>query len=434
MFNKRLKLTAIEIDLLAGSKGPASQFAMQMLVKLAHQLDADQFIDVSQAHLVGSYHSGPANIELLQIFAKKHARVVIPTTLSSCAADLTQIGYNQQQSQYCDNASVVEFFNQMGCDLALTCAPYHLSSPPKFGECIAWAESNAVVYANSVLGARTNMTYQYVDLCAALTGRIPLTGLYLDANRAATMHCQLVNMPINWLTDDTFYQLLGAVIATKCQDKIPLISGIPTTVTDDQLRALGASGAAYGQLKMFHVLGVTPEANTFLEASQGNHTLTTVDICPQNILTLVQQLNSTYWQQQSQVTTPLPVDAICLGAPHFSLPEFTQLVRLLNGRKINSQVDFIVTTSRHVFAQIQDNGVATQLHFLGVQVVVDTCSYYPSVLAKEVKLVMTNSLKWCYYGPGNLNVTCIFAQLQQCIASAITGRLMFTDNFWQGYH
>ncbi len=393
-----------------------------MLVRVAQQTDAARLIEVTQAHLVGSYHSGPANLQLVQRLAGWGARVAIETTLNSSAADLEREIPGRASEDFRANCAVVRAYQQMGCRLELTCAPYYLPRRPVAGENLAWAESNAVVFANSVVGARTNLTYQYLDLAAALTGRMPEYGLYLERRRAGRIVFEIERMPAHWLAEAAFYPLLGYLIGQKAGASIPVIVGLPPGITEDALRSLGAAAASSGKVAMFHAVGLTPEAPTLSAALQERTPERIVGLGPRDVLNARAELGS-----MDAAAVP---SAICLGTPHYSLDEFARLYEALAGRRVSPATRLVVSTSRHNRRELQANGLLERLAAGGVDVIADTCTYYGKHLLGLSGTVMTDSAKWAVYAPGNLGVAAIFARLVDCVESAVRGKVMIDESFW----
>lgn len=405
-------------SLLKGSASSWEALAVSILRRVAEALKVDQLIEVSQVHLVGSYYAGKADFTFIKQLAEQGAKVQVPTTLSSGGLDHT---IEQETDEYKRNCELVSLYQEMGCQVELTCAPYHLPSTPSLGENIAWAESNAVVYANSVLGARTNMTYQYLDLFAALTGKIPAFGMYLEENRLATRRYDVTGLSVEWLEEDAVYHLIGTFVGRHAQGQIPVIEGIPKGVNKDQLRALGAALATTGSSPMFHAVGVTPEALTLSDCFNPNSSHNIVKITKESLL-----------EEKSALCSPenLPLGAICLGSPHFSREEFDQFIDLMCGQRIHRNLQGIISTSRHVKLELKRSGKLKIIEETGFQVLTDTCTYYGSSLKVENGFVMTNSAKWAYYAPGNLGVEVFFASLSECLEAAVTGKPFTNRGFW----
>ena len=415
-----VRLTDEDQARLAGENGPVLRMAMELLTRTALNHRATALISISQAHLVGSYHSGPGNLKLLDWLANHNARVVVPTTLNASSEDLLHDTAVGDSADYRNTCRVVDRYRALGCEMTLTCAPYHLERRPVFGEPIAWAESNAVVYANSVIGARTNMTVQYLDLCAALTGRMPAFGYYCDDQRRGQVVYHMDELPGHWLADDAFYQLLGFHVGRDCGHRVPVLNGLPTDVTDDQLRAFGAAAAAAGAVQMFHAVGITPEAPTLAATLHHQCADRSAEVLRTDILNARARLGG---EMQGAP------NSICLGTPHFSYLEFQQLIAGLDNRRVLPNKTLVVTTSRHTLERLGQQ--AKQLESLGVTLVADRCCYYQRQLEQVRSPVITNAAKWAYYGPGNLGVSAQFARLTTCIAWAV-GLPNDEEAFWHG--
>lgn len=417
-----LRLEARDEAALGGSAGPAAQWAMRVLVRAAEAVGAARLIDVSQAHLVGSYHSGPGNLLLMERLAASGAQVVIPTTLNACAADLERPRPgSESDADFQGNCAVVGIYQRLGCQVELTCAPYQLPRRPLRGENIAWAESNAVVFANSVIGARTNTTWQFLDLAAALTGRMPEYGLYLEEARAGRVLFELDTIPAHWFEDDAFSQLLGYLIGRLAGTEVPVIAN-PPRLGEDALRGLGAAAASAGQVAMFHAVGLTPEAPTLRAALHDQDPLRVIRLGPRDFLKARREL--------CRHSGSTPLAAVCLGAPHYSMTEFENLVAALAGRRVSPETRLVVSTSRYNRRELARKGVLELLLASGVEVVADTCTYYGRQLGLRAGLVMTASAKWAVYAPGNLGLEVLFARLADCVESAVLGRVVSDEAFW----
>jgi predicted aconitase len=305
----------------------------------------------------------------------------------------------------------------LGCEASFTCAPYQLKNRPMLGQQIAWAESNAIVFANSVLGARTNRYGDFIDLCAALTGRAPASGLHLSENRHARLHVAVEDFDALSDARDLAFAALGFVVGERANGLIPAVTGLPANTTEDELKALGAAAASSGALAMFHAVGLTPEAPTLAIACGGAEPQTVLRVTPQDLLAVRARLN------HAQPGDPLV--AVCVGTPHFSLAEFERLLGLLQEHSAPFKTDFYVNTSRFILWQLEEDGRADTLRRRGVQIVTDTCTYITPILRNARGLAMTNSGKWAHYAPGNIGVDVAFGSLAECVRSAIRGKVTF---------
>ncbi|MEM1411166.1 MAG: aconitase X [Pseudomonadota bacterium] len=409
-----MRLSEYDQECLAGQRGKAARFALSLLRKVGEASGADQLIDVTRAHLVGAYDAGAANDELLDRLARLEAKVRIPTTLNASSACLAVHAPGDKGEQ--DRArGVVDRYVAMGCRPTLTCAPYHLVDAPEPGECIAWSESNAVVYANSVLGARTNHTVQFLDLCAALTGRIPRAGLYCTERRLATLEVDVRVLQDERLRAEGGFALLGLWLGRAVPAQaIPLLSGLPEDTTRDELRALGAAAAAAGSLAMFHALGLTPEAPDRETATGGRR----VEQQPVTVEMLE--------QVASGFTAPIGarLAAVCLGTPHSSLEELRWLADALELAGHTLRIPLFVSTSRHVMALADAEDLPARLRAQRTTLLTDTCTYYGQVVPGLAGTVMTDSAKWAWYGGNNLPVQPVLAGRERCVASALAGRVV----------
>jgi predicted aconitase len=393
---------------------------MELIVRTAEISNAARLIDISWAHVASAYYNGQVNVDFAERLASSGTRVGVPTTLTACSLDVRGAGQNSDTPAVQTALRVIDLYRQMGCQTVMTCAPYHTRAEPVPGQHVAWSESSAVVYANSVLGARTNRYDEFLDMCAAITGRVPNAGLHRTRNRRAAILCNLREVPDSWLDDDRFYHVLGYFIGRTVGSDIPAINGLPETVHKEQLRALGTAAAASGSLSMFHAIGVSPEAATLEEAFNGESPDRTIDIGPVEIRAAARKL---------ETADARPLSAVCVGAPHFSVVEFEQLVPLIKGIAIKPDIHFYVATSRHVLEDIRERGWLDMLQKSGVEFVTDRCTYYAPIIEGCDGRVMTTSAKWAYYAPGNLGSSVTLASLEDCVQSAVEGRIMLTSNF-----
>ncbi len=307
----------------------------------------------------------------------------------------------------------------MGCRPIYTCAPYQATQRPPLGTQIAWAESNAIVFANSVLGARTNRYGDFIDICAAITGRAPATGLHLTHNRRGQLLFKLVEIPDHLLLEDVLFPILGYFIGANTGTKIPVIEGLLPDTTEDQLKALGAATASSGAVALFHAVGITPEAATFDEAFQNQPPEKIIPVTMADLRATLAHLG----------TVPDgPVNVVALGSPHFSIEEFALLMPLLQEYPPHPDVEFIVCTHRLILPALQKRGWLKKLQEAGVQVVVDTCVVVTPIVRARHGSLMTNSGKFAHYTPGNIGLNVIFGSLKECLRSASLGHVWRDEN------
>jgi predicted aconitase len=407
-------------ELLEGKAGEAARIAMSIVARMADISDAPSLIDISSAHIDGCLYHGKVGLEFAQRLVDGGASVVVPTTLNVGALDLLHPEhYRGDPETEAGARRLMDLYVQMGCRPTWTCAPYQSEPRPRFGEQIAWAESNAIVFANSVIGARTDRYGDFIDICAAVTGRVPFSGLHVTDNRRARISFRLESIDDPLLAEDAFYPLLGLVVGGRSASLVPVIEGLPSDTSEDRLKALGAAAASSGSVALFHAVGITPEAATLEEATRGHDLDEIVDVTPQMIAAA----------RTSLVTaTDDNLTAVSIGTPHFSVAEFQALLPLLDGRR--ARVDFYISTSRAVLKEIEKRGWLGAVHDAGAKIVVDTCTYITPIIDHHGGVVMTNSAKWAYYAPGNLGVDVVFGSTTECIRSAMLGRVWTDDSLW----
>lgn len=394
--------------------------AMSLVSRMAEISDAPSLIDIFSAHIDSCLYHGKVGLEFAQRLADGGARVVVPTTLNVGALDLLHPElYRGDQDTEASAHHLMDLYVQMGCRPTWTCAPYQSEPRPRFGEQIAWAESNAIVFANSVIGARTDRYGDFIDICAAVTGRVPFSGLHVTENRRARIGFRVGSIEDALLAEDAFYPLLGLVVGARSGSLVPVIEGLPSDTSEDRLKALGAAAASSGSVAMFHAVGNTPEADTLEEATQGHELDEIVDVTPLMIAAA----------RNSLVTvTGDKLSAVSIGTPHFSVAEFQGLLPLLDGGR--ARVDFYISTSRAVLEEIEKRGWLSTVHDAGAKIVVDTCTYVTPIIDHDGGVVMTNSAKWAYYAPGNLGVDVVFGSTTECVRSAMLGRVWTDDALW----
>ena len=417
-----MNLSTHDQQILAGEFGLAAQTSLRILAELGDVLGAEEMLDITQAHVDGCIYESEGHLDFALKLASLGGRVSVPTSLNATSLDL-----NHWQSWGVDPifaskaARLANAYVEMGCTPTWTCAPYQTQFVPQFGQQIAWAESNAIVFANSVIGARTNRYGDFTDICAAITGRVPKIGLHLTENRRGQILFDLSNIPERLIEDDAFYAVLGHYLGKRAGDKIPVLAGIPASVTQDSLKALGAAASSSGSVALFHAIGITPEARSLDEAMGGQSTYEYVDV-------KMKDLREAYEDLTTADGTEL--DAVVLGSPHFSLAESLVLASLVAGQRIHSSVEFIITTNRIVKAALEARGALKQLTDAGIRVCEDSCILLSPMLRKEIRVLMTNSAKYAYYAPSLIHRRVVFGSLRDCIASGIAGRLVRENDVW----
>jgi hypothetical protein len=417
-----LHLSPYDHNLLAGERGPAAKMAMSVMVRMAEFHGAERLLDIEQAHIDSSIYMGEAGLEFAERLAGLGAKVAVPATLNVSAVDEHHWQEWAVPPAWAANARrQMAAYIQMGCRPTWTCAPYQVDLIPKFGQQIAWGESNAIVFANSVIGARTERYPDLLDICAAITGRVPAVGLHLTKNRAGQLLLELSDIPLALQQDDSFYPVLGHLLGKIARERSPVITGLQVHPTEDQFKALGAASASSGAVALFHIVGHTPEAPTLEAAFQGRQPEETYTVTLDSLRAARRELTT---------ATGAKLDLVVLGSPHFSLAEFKQLAPLLAGRRVHPEVKFLVTSSRAMTLLAQKAGYLAALEVFGGKVTVDTCILASPMLPPEIKRLMTNSAKYAYYAPGMLNTEITFGSLADCVESAVEGRVVRDESLW----
>ncbi len=397
--------------------------AMSITVRMAEVCGAETLMDITAAHIDSSLYQGDATLEYAERLTSLGAKVIVPTTLNVSGVD---------EHGWRDWAVPPEWavkarrqmiaYQSMGCLPIWTCAPYQTDQRPKFGQQIAWGESNAIVFANSVIGARTERYPDLFDICAAITGRVPATGLHLTENRAGQLFMRLKDVPRHVQEDDSFYPVLGYLIGKVAQDRIPVVEGIEVTPSEDQLKALCAATTSSGAVALCHLIGITPEAPTLEAAFQGRAPQQTIEVTMSELRAARRELTTADGQK---------LDMVVLGSPHFSLAEFQKLAPLLAGKQRHPDVQFLVTSSRLMTTLAEQSGCLEPLRQFGGKITVDTCILTTPMLYPEIKVLMTNSAKYAYYAPGMLNTQVVFGKLEDCVRSASEGRVVRDESLWE---
>ena len=409
--------------MLAGECGLAAQMAMRILERMRPIVGAQSFLDISAAHIDSALFQGDATLAYAERLAALGAQVVVPTTLNVSGVDEHGWRAWAVPPDWADKARrQMAAYQSMGCKPTWTCAPYQESQRPGLGDQVAWGESSAVVFANSVLGARTERYPDLMDICAAITGRVPAAGLHLDANRAGQVLLTLRGIPPALQASESFYGVLGHFVGKAVARRIPVIQGLEVCPTEDQLKALGAAAASSGAVALFHIVGVTPEARTESAALQGRKPLAEITVTLDKLRAARKELST---------ITGAALDLVVLGSPHFSLTEFQALVPLVEGHRRHPDVQFLITASRVVKAMAARAGYLAAIKQFGGTITVDTCILTTPMLPSSVKMLMTNSAKYAYYAPGLLGAQIVYGDLKDCVRSAICGHIVRDNTLWK---
>src|SRR5262245_588013 len=315
---------------------------MRVLVEMAGVMGAERLIDVASAHVDGCLYHGLAGLEFAERLVSGGARVSVPTTLNVALLDLLHPERQRGDPETLANARrQMDLYVSMGCRPTWTCAPYQLPERPAFGQHVAWAESNAIVFCNSVLGARTNRYGDFIDICAAIAGRAPLAGLHRDDERRARLVLRLEGVSPRLLASDALYPVLGHLLGTEAGSPVAAIDGLPAGTGEDRMKALGAAAASSGSVAMFHAVGVTPEAPS-LDAATGGDDVPVVVVTAERLRASRDELSTTGGGA---------IGVVSVGTPHASLAELERLAGLVAERR--PAVPVYVNTARDVLAEAE---------------------------------------------------------------------------------
>ncbi|CAN5166925.1 aconitase X catalytic domain-containing protein [soil metagenome] len=397
---------------------------MRIVLGLARAMGADRLLDVRSAHVDGCLYQGQVSLDFAERLVDGGARVAIPTTLNVGALDLLHPErYRGDHEAGERGRRLMEAYVSLGCRPTWTCAPYQLPARPSFGEHVAWAESNAIVFANSVLGARTERYGDFIDICAAITGRAPDAGLHRAEKRRGEIVFRMSGVPERLLREDVLFPVLGHLVGKRAGTMVPVLEGLPPATTEDQLKALGAAAASSGSVALFHAVGVTPEAPSLYAALGGRRPGHEVEVTTRDLVRARDSLST---------GTSSRLRAVSIGTPHASLAEFEKLIHLLGESRVRADVEFFVSTGRHILRQIEDRGWLLALEEAGVRVVTDTCTYVTPMIPPGTGVVMTNSAKWAHYAPANIGAEVLFASTAECVRSAVLGTIWRDPELWPG--
>jgi predicted aconitase len=375
-----MRLDSSQERILAGEEGEANQFAMEIVTKVGEAVNAESLVPIKSAHVLAHYSSlHDAGIEVLERFAEKGGKFKVPTTVDPASIDLRDWrsfgipeDYARQQFRLCDA------YTKLGGIQCWTCVQYQVCNFPKPGEAVAWAESSSVVYANSVIGCRSNKITSGMDVACAILGVTPMFGMLADENRMAKVafHASLGRF------SDLDYRSLGYFIGKKAGSKVPVLEGLPANLTSDDLKHLGAAAAAAGPVTMIHYPGITPGSASLMDATKGEK-VETIDVTRSDIQEVEEDLNQ---------TSARP-DLVALGVPHLSTSELGFLAKLLEGRTLKRGIQFYAYTSSQAFELAQRTGILSDIHSAGARLSQSTDAEISPLKRLGFNTVLTNSAK-----------------------------------------
>ena len=406
---KNLKLTENDIEMLEGNEGPAKKIAIEIISLMAATQYAEELIDVKRAHIDGCILAHNANLDFAEKMYEMGAKTCIPTTMNAISVDRENWRSQGYPIEFGLKASrLADAYVKMGARPTFTCAPYLLDDPPERGDVIGWSESNAVVYANSVLGAWTEKHPDYFDLFIACTGRAPKAGVYLFENRVAVCKIKVI-LPKNF--DEALWPMLGWLAGAKSPDGIPILTGLEFTQPSvDDLKAFSAAFGTTSSAPMFYINGHISDG-----APEPSLHLDKYEITSEDLKSLWTNFNCGSNE----------IDLVAIGSPHASSMECKKFLDLLDGRKCTKKTKTIITVGRETLNQITKNGVLQKLKKCGVDIFPDICwcSITKPIFPEKTKVVITNSGKYAHFGKALTSSDIRFGGLKECATAALTGKV-----------
>lgn len=413
-----MRLTEHEEAILAGKFGEPRRRALEQQIRVGRFFDAEDFVEVAQVHLMADTESlgeaGVAYLEALAAYPEEDRRVRVPTVTDPRGIDFDAYKRLRQEESWAElERRAIDAFVAMGLLMTDTCINYQTIMPPAFGEHIAFGDTGSTIYANSVLGARSNFEGGPSALAAALTGRTPRYGCHLDRRRLGTHRFAIKDRPRTF----SDWGALGAVVgrATGSYWTVPVLEGIDGTPTSDQLKHFGAALASFGSVPLFHMVGVTPEARDLGDVFDG--------AMPESKTITREDLESFY---ESYGVHEERVDLVVFAAPQQSLLEMQRIARLLEGRRVHEHTALIAATSPEIKSACDRMGITATIEEAGGVVLKGVCFY--QMHAREIgeangwRRLLSNSAKLVNI-IGGYGYEPVLAPMERCIDAAVAGRM-----------
>lgn len=421
-----MRLSDPEKAMLDGQEGAAKARAMDLLVRYGEALGAERLVEVtnvagtwsSTTPFVQSDLEAPDDFDT--IFSRYNLdsdetvetpRAVVSTCQLIHGIDTRNYeaqGFTKDQAELQEKSE--KYFGQRGVQWMSTCTPYQVGNVPVRGEHLAWMESSAVVYANAILGARTNVEGRESTGAAAITGRIPYFGLHIPENRHA-QHLVEIEIPVETMMD---WGLMGYAIGEQVMEEIPVLDGIGTQPRPMWLKHFGAAAASSGGVEMYHIPCITPEADSVDQALGGR--------TPNERLRYGAAERQQAWDNLNGANTREDVDFVMLGCPHNSAEQMWRIAELLEGRKVHENVNLWVHTPRQIRHLCDESGVTAVIEAAGGLVMSDSCPAINRMTPKGTEVIVTDSCKQSHYLPAITGTETWFASVEHCVETALTGR------------
>ncbi|HWQ77447.1 MAG TPA: aconitase X catalytic domain-containing protein [Anaerovoracaceae bacterium] len=407
-------LTDKEKAILDGAQGEVPQLAMEILQKIGEINEAERLIPIQSVHLVlHAYKSAfDAGVEAAEKIAEMGGKFTVPTTIDPYGMDAEDWRGAKTPEHYAEMQKRLEnAVMKMGVLPVWTCTPYYGFNAPRFGDNVAWSESSAVAYANTVIGARTNRQTAIVDICCGILGKTPETGVHLQKNRYGEV---LIRLTADRELQSWEYPALGYLLGKKLGSRIGVVQGMKGNPRHEDLKSLCAAAAASGSVTLLHIVGVTPEARTLEEAFGTNKPVEEFEVSLEDLAATRRDICT---------NKDDTVDFVALGCPHYSINEIVRVHDLLKGRKINPGTAFWIYANSYAIRLAEKMGIRRSLEDSGVVIRAETCMIISPVAPWGFKTLMTDSGKCSYYGPAECGTDIVFAGMEECVEAAVSGRL-----------
>jgi predicted aconitase len=404
-----------------GEYGVGLKEAMRIVVTLGDVVDAERLVEVSSAHVMGegimvlvNEIMANENLDGLETLTSSGAHFRAFTTNNPGFLDIREWQASVMKKNLVSSQQQLdELFKRLGVISTCSCVPYLLGNLPRYGQHVSWSASSGQIFANSILGARSERDGVIASTAAAITGRIPEYGIHLTENRRGQVSVNMETLDLENFTYEDF-SCLGYVIGSKVGERIPVLKGFPKNPTLENTKGLLTHLSVGGAVSLCHIVGVTPEARTLEDAFQGEEAEDSVSIEPHEIDGVYEKFDNV---QDGNI------DLVCFGCPHCTIGEIQQIASLLRRKKIHEGVKLWVSTARQIRLLADRMGLVSVIENAGGQVLTDVCISDPYEGDLEgINTVATNSLKAAFYLPGIRGRKVAFGNTEECINAAISGR------------
>ncbi len=424
-----MQLTDYEKSMRDGQEGPAVQKAMDLLMRYGEALGAERLVETHNVCATITATTpfqrdialkGGGMDAVFSEFSLDSQEVVKIPKFKTFTSHL-QLGFDPNQPErFGLSDEIVQFYGKsekhvagLGAQIMNTCTPYQVGNIPTRGEHCAWMESSAVVYCNSVLGARTNTEGRESCGAAMLTGRIPDWGYHQDGPRLAT-HVIELDVDVESVQD---WGLLGYFMGDLVQDRVPVVfsrGGIKRVPNLPRLKHFGAAASSSGGVEMYHIAGITPEALTLEQALGGK--------APVEVFRFGEAERRATYEKINATGSDTDIQYVMLGCPHYTIEQIWEAAQLIEGRKVHENCELWIFTPRAIKSLADRNGYTEIIEKAGGIIMSDSCSAMSRAVPKGTKTVALDSAKQAHYLPAILGVQAWFGTTAQCIDAACTGR------------